>query len=137
VVAGRCEEAFVTGLTDTQAAILAAGHVAAFNAAVHSNDFSLFLDRLADDAVLKFENVPGAGNLEFAGREAYTKAYAEQPPDDKIDIAGPVRGDGLTVVVPFTWKRDGSPGTMRLTYTDGPADELDERCVTAMTVRFG
>jgi steroid Delta-isomerase len=90
-------------------------HVAAFNAAVRSGDFAGFLTGFEADAVIRFENVPGAGVLEFAGRSAYTAAYTAQPPDDQIDIAGPPgEQDGL-LVIPFRWRRDGATGTMRLT----------------------
>lgn len=106
----------------------AASHIDAFNHAVAAADFGDFLTRFSDAAVLRFENVPGAGNLESSGRSAYTAAYAEQPPDDQIDIAGSVVEDGAVLVIPFAWRRDGSRGTMRLTTASG----LIER----MAVRF-
>lgn len=127
----------MTGLTQTEAAVLASHHVAEFNDAVAAGRFAQFLCLFADDAVIRFENVPGAGTLEFAGRDTFTRAYARQPPDDKIDIAGPVTVDGAEVVVPFTWQRDQAPGTMRLTFTEGSPDALDEWLVSAMTVVFG
>ncbi len=43
-------------------------HAAAFNAAVMAGDFAGFLDGFTDDAVIRFENVPGAGSLEYSGR---------------------------------------------------------------------
>jgi hypothetical protein len=89
-------------------------HVAAFNEAVAAGDFGDFLDRFDDAAVIRFENVPSAGELEFAGRSAYTQAYAQMPPDDQIEIAGIPGDDGGCVVIPFAWRRDGSRGTMRL-----------------------
>ncbi len=129
----------MTGITETGAAILAAHHVSEFNEAVAAKDFSEFLCLFTDDAVIRFENVPGVGQLEFAGREAYTKAYAEQPPDDQIDISGKAEPgeDGHGVVVPFAWRRDRSRGTIRLTYTARNDDDLDSRLVTRMTVIFG
>jgi SnoaL-like protein len=129
----------MSGLTESEAAALAARHVAAFNAAVSARNYSEFLTLFTDDAVIRFENVPGAGQLEFAGREAYTKAYDEQGPDDKIDITATVALDdgGYGVVVPIAWRRDGSPGTMGLTYSDSSSDDPDNRLVTAMTVVFG
>lgn len=125
----------MTGLTEDEAAILAARHVSVFNDAVATDDYAQFLDLFTDDAVIRFENVPGAGELEFAGRAASANAYAEQPPDDQIDLTGPAMPDEDGVVVPFAWRRDGAPGTMRLGFTDG--DRLDERLVTKMTVVFG
>lgn len=124
-------------ITRTEAAALAAHHVAEFNDAVSACNFALFLPLFTDDAVIRFENVPGTGTREFAGRDAYTRAYAERPPDSKIDISADVRLEDTDVIVPFTWKRDGSPGALRLRYTDAPPDELDDRLVTAMTVVFG
>jgi hypothetical protein len=128
----------MTGITETQAAVLAAYHVSEFNDAVAAKDFSEFLCLFTDDAVIRFENVPGAGQLEFAGREAYAKAYAEHPPDDQIDISGKAEPEGdNVVVVPFAWRRDRSRGTIRLTFTASNDDDLDSRLVTRMTVIFG
>ncbi|HLY49569.1 MAG TPA: nuclear transport factor 2 family protein [Solirubrobacteraceae bacterium] len=90
-------------------------HVEAFNAAVSSGDFDLFVERFSDEAVLRFENVPGAGTLEFAGRAAIAAAYREQPPDDQIDIDGVAHADGETILVPFAWRRDRGRGVMRIT----------------------
>lgn len=104
-------------------------YVETFNIAVRSGDFSALFARFTDDAVFRLENVPGAGTLEYAGREAYTAAYADQPPDDEIEIAGPVREDASVVVVPFRWRSTGEPGTMRLT--------VDGDRVSALLVRFG
>jgi steroid Delta-isomerase len=126
----------MTGLTQAEAAALAARHVSFFNAAVATRDFAEYLALFTDDAVVRFENVPGAGVLQFAGRDAAAAAYATRPPNDKIDICGPVRAEGDTVVVPIAWRRDADPATVRLTYTDGAPDALDERFVRAMTVTF-
>lgn len=102
-------------------------HVAAFNSAVVSRDFAGFLTRFDDDAVMRFENVPGAGVLEFSGRHAFAASYEEQPPDDEIRLAGPVRLEDQTIVIPFAWQRDGAPGTMRLTVRD---DRISRMVVT-------
>ena len=109
---------------------LIADHLALFNASVASGDFTALLARLADDAVVRFENVPGAGVLEFAGRPAYTAAYSKNPPDDQIDAIGDPREEDDTVAVDFTWRRDRAPGVMRLTVTD---DDL----ISHMLVVFG
>lgn len=93
-------------------------HIAVFNTAVSSGDFAPLLARLTDDAIVRFENVPVAGTLEFSGRVAYTSAYDSNPPDDQIDQVGdPVEEDGA-VVVDFVWHRDRTAGSMRLTVTD-------------------
>jgi hypothetical protein len=103
----------------------AEGHVTAFNAAVAAGDFAGFLDGFTDDAVIRFENVPGAGWLEYSGRPAYEAAYAERPPDDEMDIAGTVEHEGGDVIIPFAWRRDpGSRGIMRLTRTDDRISKL-------------
>ena len=98
---------------------LADEHVAAFNSAVATRDFSRFLARFDDDALVRFENVRGVGVLEFAGRAAYTDAYTQPPPDDQIGIAGPVCDEGGIVVIPFVWLRDGGHGVLRLVVGDG------------------
>jgi steroid Delta-isomerase len=103
-------------------------HVAAFNEAVATGDFADFLGRFDDAAVIRFENVPSAGLLEFAGRPAYTQAYARLPPDDQIEITGTAGDDGGDVVILFAWRRDGSRGTMRLGFAGG--------LVMRMTVTF-
>jgi ribosomal protein S18 acetylase RimI-like enzyme len=107
----------------------AADHIAAFNDAVARGIFDSFLTRFSDDAVVRFENVPGAGTLEFDGLVAIAEAYREQPPDDQIDIAGEPRDEGGTVAIPFEWRRDGSPGVMHITRAGGQ--------ITRMTVVFG
>lgn len=106
------------------------GHVATFNAASASGDFSALLGQFTDDAVVRFENVPGAGVLEYAGREAYTAAYATSPPTDQIDVIGDPREEEGAIVVNFVWRDARSPGVMRLTVND---DEL----ITHMLVAFG
>jgi|SRR5215467_14003984 len=115
----------MAGMDDT----FARDYVDDFNAAVRAGDFTGLLTRFADDAVIRFENVPGAGVLEFAGRPAFTAAYAEQPPDDQIDITGPVHAADRDLVIPFAWRATGEPGTMRLTIN---GDRVDR-----MLVRFG
>jgi SnoaL-like domain len=122
---------------------LGASHVAAFNQAVESADFDAFLATFADDATIRFENLP-AGELEFAGRPAYTAAYEQRPPDDQIDIAGPIgwvavepfagdaaadaAGDATEVIIPFAWRRDRASGTIRLLVASG--------LIQRMVVRF-
>jgi hypothetical protein len=126
----------MTGLTQAEAAALAARHASFFNAGVATRDFGEFLGLFTDDAAVRFENVPGAGVMEFAGRQAVADLYAAQPPNEKIDICGPVKAEGDTVVIPIAWRRDAEPATVRLTFTEGAPDALDERLVRAMTVVF-
>jgi hypothetical protein len=127
----------MASLSEAEAAILAAHHAQAFNEAVAAGDFTEFLTMFADDAVITFENVPGAGELMFAGREEYTRAYAAQPPDDQIDLTGPARPADSGLQVPFVWRRDRAPGTMHVRYSAGKDDDLNERLVIRMTVVFG
>jgi quercetin dioxygenase-like cupin family protein len=107
----------------------AADYVAVFNSAVASGDYAGLLERYADDAVLRFENVPPSGSsLEFAGRQAYTQAYEQQPPDDQIALTGEPREEDGHVVLDFAWSGDRSPGTLRL--------KVDAGLISAMTVTF-
>jgi ketosteroid isomerase-like protein len=105
-------------------------YVKIFNAAVASGDFSSLLARYTDDAVLRFENVPpDSSTLEYAGRKAFTAAYAANPPDDQIEPTGEPVGDGSHVVTGFAWRRDHSAGVLDLTLTDG--------LISRMIVIFG
>ncbi len=107
----------------------AADYVAVFNSAVASGDYTSLLERYADDAVLRFENLPPSGDsLEFAGRQAYTQAYAQQPPDDQIELIGEPREEDGHFVLDFAWRGDRSPGTLRLAVAAG--------LISAMTVTF-
>lgn len=107
---------------------VARDHVAAFNEAVASENFDDFVGHFADEAVLRFENVPGAGMLEFEGRAAIAAAYREQPPDDQVDVDGVARDEHGTLVIPFAWRRDRAQGEMRIT--------RDGARITRMTVIF-
>ncbi|MGN6793113.1 MAG: hypothetical protein ACTHJW_12085 [Streptosporangiaceae bacterium] len=105
-------------------------YVAVFNSAVASGDYGPLLASYADDAVLRFENVPPeAGSLEFAGRQAIADAYAQNPPDDQIDLAGEPIDRGEHVTVGFAWRRDKSAGVLDFVRTDG--------LISALTVIFG
>jgi len=95
------------------AAAFVTDYVAVFNAAVASGDYEPLLARYTDDAVLRFENVPPeASSLQFAGRQAIADAYAQNPPDDQIDLTGEPASTGEHVAVAFAWRRDQSPGVL-------------------------
>lgn len=64
------------------------------------------------DAELAFVGPPVGP---FHGRAAIAAAYAAQPPDDTVSIAGPVAVEGDEVVVPYRGDATGATGTMRLT----------------------
>jgi hypothetical protein len=105
-------------------------YVEVFNAAVASGDFEPLLARYSDDAVLRFENVPPeAASLEFSGRQAIADAYAQNPPDDQIDLTGEPLDRGEHVTVGFAWRRDQSPGVLDFVRTGG--------LISALTVIFG
>jgi quercetin dioxygenase-like cupin family protein len=115
--------AFVTGLVD------------AFNAGVASGDFARLLERFTDDAVVSFSRVPGARAARHAGREAYTTAFLAAPPDDELDLAGDPREEDGAVLVDFTWRRDRSPGLIRLVGTD--EDRISHLVVTSANRSVG
>ena len=107
------------------AAAFVTEYVAVFNAAVSSGDYGPLLARYTEDAVLRFENVPpAASSLEFAGRQAIADAYAQNPPDDQIDLMGEPAGSGEHVAVPFAWRRDRSPGVLEFAMSGDLVDSL-------------
>lgn len=87
-------------------------HVALFNAGVRSGDFAPMLEHFTDDAELVFEGVPVGP---FVGREAIAAAYAAQPPDDELDVLA-VERDGDTLVVPYSWRREGGRRSGRMLF---------------------
>jgi steroid Delta-isomerase len=96
---------------------LLATHVDRFNAGVRTGDFGPMLEQFTDDAELRFEGVPVGP---FAGKDAIAAAYADQPPDDEIDVLEDEERDGDVVAV-YAWRRDeGRPaGRMILTSREG------------------
>jgi ketosteroid isomerase-like protein len=104
----------------------AEAHVAAFDTAVRSGDWTTFSERFADDAVLAFVGPPVGP---FEGRDAIAAAYAAQPPDDTISIVGAVTVEGDETVVPYRWDATGATGTMRLT-------EAPDGLLARLTVTF-
>jgi len=112
------------------AAAFVTDYVAAFNAAVASGNYEPLLARYSEDAVLRFENVPPeAASLEFNGRQAIADAYAQNPPDDQIDLTGEPADRGEHVTVGFAWRRDQSPGVLDFVRADG--------LISGLTVIFG
>lgn len=90
----------------------AVDHVDAFNHAVRAGDWKSFTNRFAEDAVLEFVG-PAVGP--FIGRAAILDAYTANPPDDTIEIHGPVIANGAELVVPYKWTMTGATGTMFIT----------------------
>jgi steroid Delta-isomerase len=88
-------------------------HVERFNEGVRTGDFAPMLEHFTDDAELVFEGVPVGP---FSGRAAIAAAYAEQPPDDRIDVLSLERRDG-DVVAPYSWHKDGGRRSGRMIFT--------------------
>ena len=98
----------------------AKAHVERFNRAVRDGNWADFAVTFADDAVMRFTNVPVGP---FEGRAAIERGYREQPPDDTMAIRSIEAVHSDTALVAFAWDADG-PGTMRITWTDGLVQEL-------------
>jgi steroid Delta-isomerase len=84
-------------------------HVERFNHGVRTGDWEPMLAHFADDAELVVEGVPAGP---FRGKQAIAAAYAEQPPDDEVELLA----DGG-----YAWKRDACrrAGELRLETADG------------------
>jgi hypothetical protein len=99
-------------------------HVRAFNNGVRTGDWEPMLASFADDAELRFENVPAGP---FHGIEAIRAAYREQPPDDEIALLGVVDDGEHTITAAFAWLKGGT-GRLVLEHERG--------LVTSLTVVF-
>ena len=98
-------------------------HVASFNHGIRSSDWGPMLARFTPDATLEFRGVPVGP---FKGREAIAAAYADNPPDDEIEILEASRSEDEIDAV-YAWRADkGTPaGHMILGLTgDGQVDRL-------------
>ena len=96
-------------------------HVAGFNHAVRTQDFGAFVAAFAEDAAMRFTNVPAGP---FQGRAAIAAAYAAQPPTDTMTVAGVEEVDPQTARVRFDWDAGGS-GTMVLRWRDEQVADLE------------
>jgi hypothetical protein len=94
-------------------------HVAAFNVAVESGEWGRFAERFAADAVMRFTNAPAGP---FRGRAEIARGYAEQPPDQTMEILD-ISPAGRTDTVRFAWA-SGATGTMELTWREQLVSEL-------------
>jgi steroid Delta-isomerase len=99
-------------------------HVRAFNNGVRTGDWEPMLASFADDAEVRFENVPAGP---FYGIEAIRAAYREQPPDDEIALLGVMDDGEHTITAAFAWSRGGT-GRLLLEHERG--------LVTSLTVVF-
>jgi len=104
-------------MTDLRKAVDA--HVTMFNESVRRGDWSAFTATFAEDAVLRFLNVPVGP---FHGRAAIAEAYDRQPPDDTMTITSVEETRPQTAQVEFAWDQGGS-GTMTVVWQDGQVAE--------------
>jgi hypothetical protein len=95
-------------------------HVALFNTAVRSGDWSAFLATFAEDAVMRFVNVPVGP---YIGRDAIAAAYAERPPDDTMTLGTVEERDSQTVRAAFAWDAGGT-GTMTVHWRHSQVADL-------------
>jgi steroid delta-isomerase len=95
-------------------------HVAAFNAAVRSGEWTAFADRFAPDATMAFAGVPAGP---FSGRTEIARAYARQPPSDTMAVQS-VSSAGPVDTVRFAWAAGGT-GRMQLTWQSGLLARLE------------
>jgi len=89
-------------------------HAAAFNAAVHSGDWTAFARRFTPNATMHFTDVPIGP---FTNRGEIARAYTQQPPAETLTITS-TDSTGPVDTVRFTWASGGT-GTMQLTW-QGP-----------------
>jgi steroid Delta-isomerase len=89
-------------------------HVERFNEGVRTGDFGPMLEQFTDDAELVFEGVPVGP---FRGRDAIANAYAEQPPDDEVDVLALETNDDGQVVAPYSWRADAGRRSGHMLFT--------------------
>jgi hypothetical protein len=99
-------------------------HVIGFNDAVRTGEWVDFTTHFADDAVMRFTNIPVGP---FVGREAITRGYLEQPPDDTMTVRTVDELDDAARVA-FDWDAGGS-GSMIIRRRAG--------LVIDLTITFG
>ena len=77
----------------------------------------------ADSAELAFEGVSVGP---FRGKEAIARAYAEQPPDDEIEVLRTRESGEDLIVVDYAWRTDpkARAGAMIFRLRDGKIDRL-------------
>jgi steroid Delta-isomerase len=95
-------------------------HVGLFNDAVESGDYAPFLATFADNAVMRFDDVPVGP---FVGRPAIADAYASQPPSDTMALIDLEEIGSDAVKASFEWD-EGGTGQMYLRWSDGQVVEL-------------
>ena len=90
------------------------GHVERFNRGVRTGDFGPMVDRLTEDATMRFEGAPAGP---FEGAAAIAAAYREHPPDDEIVLLGWRTDPAGTVIGDYAWasRPAARAGELRLT----------------------
>jgi hypothetical protein len=111
----------VGGMDDVRRAV--DEHTALFNASVLAGEWALFVATFAEDAVMRFVNVPVGP---YEGRAAIAAAYAARPPDDTMTVLEVDPVDDDAAQVRFAWGRGGT-GSMALRWRD---DEVADLTIT-------
>lgn len=95
-------------------------HALLFNEAVRSGDYSDFLATFADDAVMRFADLPVGP---FHGQAAIASAYAIQPPTDTLAITSveEIAPETARVKVQYS---SGRSGSMIVRWQDGEVADL-------------
>jgi hypothetical protein len=102
-------------------------HVELFNAAVSSGDYNPFLATFAEDAVMRFDNVPLGP---YVGRGAIAEAYATEPPADTMALIDMQEVGSDAVTAAFEWDAGGT-GRMYLRFNSAQVVELAIAFTTA------
>jgi steroid Delta-isomerase len=84
-------------------------HIARFNAAVTSGDWTHFMATFAPDAVMTFDGPPVGP---FIGREAIAEAYQTNPPTETMETLSVRETDGVDHLR-FRWS-SGATGTVTI-----------------------
>jgi steroid Delta-isomerase len=81
------------------------------------------VEEFADHAELAFEGVPVGP---FRGKDAITRAYAEQPPHDEIEILRTGESGDDLLVVDYAWRAEpkARAGSMIFRFREGKIDRL-------------
>lgn len=96
-------------------------HVELFNEAVRTGDYTAYLATFADDAVVRFPDLPVGP---FHGRGAIAEAYASRPPLDTIALIDMEKIGLDAVKASFEWDAGGT-GQMFLRWLDGRLTQLE------------
>jgi steroid delta-isomerase len=90
-------------------------HVELFNDAVRTGDYDPYLETFADNAVMRFDDIPVGP---FRGKSEIAEAYATQPPSDTIALIDMQKVGGDGVKAAFEWDAGGT-GQMFLRWDSG------------------